>query len=123
MSRNWLEWLILGVSVAAIAVLVGFLGWEATRGERPAAITIEARMAEARTSPAGWEVPVTVRNDGRESALGIVVAAEATVGGEAQTSELTLELLAPGTEAEVVAAFTGPPDGEVTVRLVGYEAP
>lgn len=123
MRRNWLEWLILGVSVAAIVALVGYLGFEALQGERPAQITIEAHPDEARDSAAGWELPLTVRNDGRESALAVVIEARASIGGAEETSELVLELLAPGTEASLVAAFSGPPDGQVSLRLVGYEAP
>ena len=45
------------------------------------------------------------------------------VGGEAETSELVIDLVAPGTETDLVVGFSAPPEGGVTFRLVGYEAP
>ena len=123
MRRNWLEWAILAGSVAAIVLLVGYLGVQTIAGDEPPDIRIEAHANEARTTAAGWEVPVTVRNDGGLPAAAVVIEASATVGGSEEVSETVVDLAAPGTQAELVVGFSGPPDGEVTFRLVGYESP
>jgi len=123
MRRNWLEWLILVVSVAAIAALVGYLTIQAVSGNAPVDIAIEPRRAEARTTSAGWELPVTVRNAGGAPAVSVAIEATASVAGQAETSEVVLDLLAPGSDADLVMGFSAEPEGEVTLRLIGYESP
>ena len=123
MRRNWLEWAILAGSVAAIGLLVGYLGVQTIAGDEPADVRIEARLDEARSTATGWELPVTVRNDGGLPAAAVTFEATAVVGGTEETSELMLDLAAPGTATDLVVGFSGPPDGEVTFRLIGYEAP
>jgi uncharacterized protein (TIGR02588 family) len=121
--RNWLEWAILVASVVSIVVLAGYLGLRSLSGDGPAEVAIEARYAEARVTLVGWEVPVTIRNDGGSPATTVTLEATAMVAGKEQTSEIVLDLLAPGVETEVVVGFSAKPAGEVTFRLVGYEAP
>jgi len=123
MRRNWLEWAILVVSVASILALVGYLGFKTFAGGGPAAITITASPDRARATPAGWELPVTVRNGGGAPAASVTIEATATVAGSEETAELAVDLLAPGSEADLVVAFSAAPDGEVTFRLIGYESP
>lgn len=123
MRRNWLEWAILVASVTSIVVLAGYLGLRTLSGAGPAQIAIEARYAEARLTAVGWEVPVTIRNDGGSPATTVALEATAMVAGKEETSEIVIDLLAPGVETEVVIGFAARPDGEVGFRLVGYEAP
>jgi uncharacterized protein (TIGR02588 family) len=121
--RNWLEWTILAGSIAAIVLLVGYLGAQVVAGDEPPDIRIEAHLDQARDSATGWELPITLRNDGGLPAAAVAVEASATVAGTAEVSEVTLDLAAPGTATDLVVGFSGPPDGDVTFRLVGYEAP
>jgi uncharacterized protein (TIGR02588 family) len=123
MRRNWLEWLILVVSVVAIVGLVGYLAIQSVSGDAPADISVAARPAEARTTGVGWELPVTVRNAGASPASTIAIEASATVEGEEETSDIMLDLLAPGSEVELVVGFSAAPEGEVMFRLIGYESP
>jgi uncharacterized protein (TIGR02588 family) len=123
MRRNWLEWVILAFSVLAIAALVLYLGYETVSGDEPPDIRIEAVQGGGRATTAGWELPIVIRNEGGLPAASVTVEATATVEGAEETSELVLDLVAPGTEADMVVGFSGPPEGEVTFRLVGYEAP
>lgn len=123
MRRNWLERVVLGASVLTIVGLVGYLGFETFQGDPPPVISVEPHPDEARTTPTGWELPFTVHNTGGEPAESVTIEATASVAGTEETSELVLELAAPGTAADLVAGFSGPPDGEVSFRVVGYEAP
>ena len=123
MRRNWLEWAILAASVAAIVGLVGYLLLQVVADDGPARISVEAQAAEGAPAPTGWTLPVVVRNDGGEAAGTVVIEAAATVGGEEEVAELTIELLPARSEAALVVGFSDRPEGEVSFRLVGYESP
>ena len=124
MKRNWLEWLILIVSTGLVLGLVGYLLVSGLTSRGPAAIRTEVLTAEGADSPdGGWLVPLTVRNEGDTAAGAIVVEATATVDGAEETSQLTVDLLAAASEVELVPGFSGRPEGEVTIRVVGFETP
>ena len=123
MKRNWLEWLVLGTSVAAILALVAYLALQVVAETEPAEIAVEPRPAEARSTPTGWTMPVIVRNAGVEPAAGVVIEATAPVSGEEETAELVVELLPGTSEVELVVGFSAEPEREPTVRLVGYSSP
>lgn len=123
MKRNAVEWLVLLVSIGGIVVLVGALVLQGLSEVRPADPGVELRTAEARQGPLGWMLPATVSNGGDEAAEAVVFEASATVAGEEETSEVEVDFLPAGTDVEITFAFSAPPDGEVTVRLVGYRLP
>ena len=124
MNRNWLEWLILLVSTVLVIVLVGYLLISGLTSQGPAAIRTELITADAADSPdGGWVVPLTVRNEGGTAAAAIVVEATAIVDGTEEASQLTVDLLAADSEVELVLGFSGRPEGEVEVRVVGFETP
>ena len=123
MRRNWLEWAILVASVVAIVVLAGYLGIEAVAPDGPPEISVVPQRASGRETTLGWEMPVVVRNGGGSPAVAVTIEATASVAGKPETSELVVDLVAPGSEVELVAGFSAAPDGDVAFRLVGYEAP
>ena len=123
MRRNWLEWAILVSSVAALLGLVGFLVVAAVTDRTDADIRFDVRMAEARETEAGWLVPVSVRNEGGEPAAGLTIEASAEVDGAEETSDVTLDLLPAHSEAEIVVGLSAAPDGELRLRVLGFEAP
>ncbi len=124
MKRNWLEWAILAISVAGVVVLVGYLLVAGFSTSGPALIRAEVATAEAAHGPdGGWLVPLTVRNEGGTAAVSIVVEGTADVSGKEESSELAIDLLAAGSEVALVLGFSGEPEGEVHVRVVGFETP
>jgi uncharacterized protein (TIGR02588 family) len=120
MRRNWLEWLILGGSVVVIVALVAYLTLRALAGERPPSVAVEAGVARAEASGT-WLVPLLVRNDGGQVAAAVTIEATGTVAGAEETTELTVDLLPAESEREVVASFSGQPEGAVRTRVIGYE--
>jgi uncharacterized protein (TIGR02588 family) len=123
-TRNWLEWAILVVSVAVVVALVGYLLVSGFVTGGPAMIRLEVAAAEvADGQDDGWLVPLTVRNEGGKAAVSIVVEGTAIVAGAEESSELTVDLLAAGSEVELVLGFSAQPEGEVQVRVVGFETP
>lgn len=124
MKRNTLEWAILVTSVTLVVALVGYLLVSGMTNSSSAVIRLEATAAEATEGPdGGWLVPLTVHNEGGKAAVSIVVEGNASVAGSEESSELTVDVLAADSEVELVLGFSGRPEGEVQVRVVGYESP
>jgi uncharacterized protein (TIGR02588 family) len=121
--RNWLEWANLVVSAVALVGLVGYLAFTAVQSPEPPQVTVKGRLEEARDVDGGWELPVIVRNDGGEAASQVAVEGTATIGGAEETAELEVDLLGAGTEEELVMRFSGAPEGDVELRIVGYHVP
>jgi len=124
MNRNWLEWAILAGSVVLVVGLVVFLVVSGLSNGGPAMIRAEVVPSAATDGPdGGWLVPMTVRNEGGEAAVSIVVEGTATVAGVDESSELTVDVLAADSSVRLVLGFSGRPEGEVRVRVVGFEIP
>jgi uncharacterized protein (TIGR02588 family) len=122
--QNWLEWAILVVSLGAVALLVGYLAFVGVSGSGPAMIRAEAQADGMAAGPdGGWLVPVTVRNEGGTAAVAIVVEGTATVDGSEETSEITLDVLAAESQVDIVLGFSDQPEGDVELRIVGFEEP
>ena len=124
MRRNPLEWLVLGLSLAAIAIVVGYLVYDGVSGGTdPADPSITLHPTEAYQGQLGWVIPATMSNRGDEAAEAVVVEATAMVGGKEETTELEVDFLPVGTDVGIQLAFSARPEGEVEVRLVGFRSP
>ncbi len=124
MRQNWLEWVVLGLSVAAVAGLVGFLVVDGlTDAGRPPDPVIALDIAAAYNVAEGWVLPAVATNDGDEVAEALALRATATVDGVDEESEVTIDYLPAGTEVKFSFGFSGRPDGEVTVLIVGFRLP
>lgn len=124
MRKNWVEWLALGVSVAAIAIVVGLLVLEGVTGGRTRAVPVAALDTDGGyATDVGWVVPAVVRNDGDAPAERVVLEASARVDGERQVSSLEVDFLPAESEVELAFGFSAEPEGEVTVRIVGFQVP
>ncbi|MBA3777999.1 MAG: hypothetical protein H0X16_01595 [Chloroflexi bacterium] len=123
MKRNWLEWLVLGLSVVAIGGLVAFLFLDGLSEETPPSPVAEIHLEKAHTSDLGWYAPVTVTNQGDEAAEAIVLEASADVDGSEEVSEVDIDYLPAGTDVEVEIGFSAEPDSEIQLRIVGFRLP
>ncbi len=124
MRRNWVEWVALVISAAAILGIVGFLVVDGlTDADRPPEPRVELQPDAAYETTTGWIVPATVTNDGDRPAEELVLRATATVEGTEEESELTIDYLPPGTDVEVSFGLSAEPDGEVTVTTVAFRLP
>lgn len=120
-GRNWLEWLVLGVSVLAVVGIVGFLLADGLTDQgRPPRPEVELHRDRAYDSPAGWLLPATVSNDGDEAAQALNLVATASVRGQPEEAEASVDYLPAGTTVEVTFGFSAEPDGDVAVRVVGF---
>jgi uncharacterized protein (TIGR02588 family) len=123
-NRNWVEWLALAISIVAVAGVVGFLVVDGLADEgRPPLPVVHLELAMAYPSDHGWLLPATVTNDGDEAAEAVLLRATATVAGDEEESEVTIDFLPAGTEVEVTFGFSAEPEGEVSVQIVGFRLP
>ena len=124
MRQNWLEWVVLGVSVAAVIGLVGFLLIDGITDQgRPPTPAVELMTDAAYDTPEGWVLPAVATNEGDVAAEELAFRATATVEGVEEESEVTIDFLPAGSDVEISFGFSGQPDGEVTVTLVGFRLP
>lgn len=124
MRRNIVEWLVLGASALAIALIAGYLAMDGLTGSnaRPQP-TVSLHESEGRETDLGWSVPATLNNSGDVAAEVVVVEATAQVDGEQETSEYEVDFLPSRSEVEIEFGFSARPDGAIEVRLIGFRRP
>lgn len=124
MRKNWVEWVALGISLAAIVTVIGLLVVEGLSGNGARAMpSAEVDAESGYATDIGWVVPAVVRNDGDAPAERVVLEASARVNGEQQVSTLEIDFLPADSEVELAFGFSAEPEGDVTVRIVGFGVP
>jgi uncharacterized protein (TIGR02588 family) len=122
-TRHLLEWTVLGLSVAAIAVLVSLLVYDGvTRTGDP---RLEIVLSPAQSQGDSWIVPLEVVNRGAAAAANVDIEVALSDGErELETSTVTLPFVPEGSEIDAVVVFSENPSGRETVaRVLGYELP
>jgi len=123
-SKNWLEWLVFGLGLILCGGVAGFLIYEmatASPGESP---HLEVTLGSPRAKGTHFEVPVTVRNRGDETAEGLTVEVRLTKGERAENSSFELPYVPPHSTRHGMVLFeTDPVGAELRARPVGYENP
>ena len=124
MRRNPLEWVVLGVSVAGLAVLVVVLVLAGiTRPDGPPSPILRLQMDQATETAAGWAVPADVINDGGRPAVVVQLEASAMVDGEEVVVSADIDRLPVGGVVTVRFVFPGRPDGEIEARAISFQEP
>lgn len=126
-AKHPLEWAVFALSAVLVAATAGYLAYDAIRGEEiPPLLSVEIGKPEPRAGAGGgWSVPVTVRNDGHETAEGVRV--EVTLespGSPPETADFDVAFVPRESEREGWVTFKGDASrGRLTGRAVGYEKP
>ena len=119
--RNRVEWVIVGLSAIAVARIVGFLLFDAVMDSgAPRSPVVQLHPEQAYVLPTGWMLPGTARNNGDQSAQGLLLVASATVNGEPEDAEVSIDYLPGGSQAEITFGFSADPEGEIEVRVSGF---
>jgi uncharacterized protein (TIGR02588 family) len=123
-SRPVIEWVLAAISACAIALLVGFLVFQALFGEsRPAALAVLSRQAQATES--GTLLWVEIANTGDRAAAGVRVLARAPGAPPAEgLKHIEFDYLAPHSVRR--GAFTyaaGLDPAGIEIAIEGYVEP
>lgn len=121
--RSGAEWTTFAVALAILLVIVGAIGVEASRPSTPPDPV--AKIDGARRDLGGrFHVDVVVENRGDETAEAVQVVASLEIDGEPLETDETVDFLAGGDQAELTFVFEQDPDeGELSVRVAGFQTP
>ena len=122
-EKNWLEWVVFGVSLALTASVLGYLVYDGVHlGDAPPDIALRLGIPERRGE--GFVVPVAATNRGDETAEGIHIEVMLETGGAGERGEFTIAFLPRrATRKGWVVFRTDPHAGQLKARVLGYEKP
>lgn len=123
LEKNTLEWSVFAVSCALVFAVIAYLTYVAiTLGTSPPQI----KVAVGKAAPDGeyFRVPVTVHNQGDQTAEGVNVEVESQQNGETETAEFEVPFLPRHSEREGAVLFKNDPrKGKLKARVLGYQKP
>lgn len=120
-SRTPVEWITLGVAFLLLATVVGIVVWLLFTGSsEPARFTIE--RGATRIEEQLFYLPITVTNDGDETASQVQLAGTLVVNDQEETADTTFDFVPGHSQAEAVLIFSADP-GAADVRVVSYQIP
>ena len=123
-QKNKLEWIVFAVSLVVMLGTVGLLVKDLVRGESsPPDLRVE--LGAPRRQARGWAVPVTVRNEGGETAEGARIEVTLAVPGRApEKAEIDMAFIPADSRREGFVTFAeDPARGRLAGRVVGFETP
>lgn len=118
--KNWLEWTVFGFSLALILTTIAILGSQALREEgNPASLDVELGAPSAEGS---WlRVPVSVQNQGDQTAQMVVIEVRLAEGEEHFTATCTFDFVpARGAQRGVVLFPAKNAKGALSANVVGF---
>lgn len=124
-EKNWLEWSVFSIGAILIVCTLVYLIYDvATIGQSPP--TIEFRLGEIRASKQHFIIPVSVTNQGDETAENVQIEVILEKGGkELERAEFQIAFLPRGATREGWVTFQADPRTAeaVKARALGYEKP
>ena len=122
-EKNWLEWIVFGISLALVASTLGYLVYDgATAGDAPP--DVEVKTGEPVQRDESFIVPVTVMNRGDRTAEGVVIEVVLESGTGEERGEFSVAFLPRRSKREGYVKFkTDPRTGRLSPRVLGYEKP
>lgn len=123
LNKNWLEWIVFGVSLALVVGTIGYLIYDGlTLGDNSPDIEVQIGAPAPGTS--SFRVPITALNHGDETAENIMIEVTLTHGNEQEQSQLSFDYLPRRSERNGWVTFQADPQsGTIAARVLGYEQP
>jgi uncharacterized protein (TIGR02588 family) len=125
LEKNWLEWIVFAASLVLVVSTLGYLVYDsATLGDTPP--NFEFQVGKPQPQLNHFAVPVTVTNQGDETAEGVQVEVVLESGGKEQESaEFEIAFLPRHSTREGWVTFAADPRtvDQLKVRVLGFEKP
>ncbi len=124
LNKNGLEWAVFAVSLAVVLGTAGFLAYDMVRsGNAPPSLSVE--LGAPRRQGGEWAVPVTVSNQGDETAEGARIEVTLSVPGEPpERAHFEIAFVPADSRRQGFVTFAGDPArGRLSGRVVGFETP
>lgn len=122
-QKNWLEWLVFGLSLAVIAITLGSLVYGFFSLERESA-RLDVLLGEPREAGGRFLVPVVVENRGARPASAVQVEVLLSVAGQKESAAFELAYSPGGSIRRGEVGFSiDPRTGSLSTRIVGFELP
>lgn len=116
------EWVTFGIAAVIVLAVLGAILSQVAAPSVPPSPTVEVQAAVERDGR--FVVPVTLTNDGDETAEDVQVTATLTTDDGETTSDQVVAFLAGGEEERLEFVFEDDPgDGELAVEVGGYRLP
>lgn len=124
LEKNPLEWAVFTFGMASVVAILGFLIWDAATA-RGGAPELHVELGSPVPGSSGFTVPVTVRNQGDETAEGVLVVVTLDLaGGPHETAEIEMAFVPRRSQREGWVTFRSDPrQGHLSGRAMGYEKP
>lgn len=124
-EKNWLEWLVFGISLVMLLAIFGYLGYQVkTYDATDPEVLVEASYDPSEMIPNRYQVTVT--NKGGITAEEVITEFTLYSGGkEKETSELQIAFSPKDSKREGWVTFSGEPttSDSVAARVKSYKKP
>ena len=125
-KKNWFEWTVFAVGLLLLLAVSGYLLYEAvTIAHKPAALSISLGAPVAAGDPHHFTVPITIRNDGGQTAAEVDIEV-LLLEGEKQVErrELTFDFVPHMSSRSGALTFDSAPSPEqLRAQVLTYVEP
>ena len=125
LEKNWLEWVVFAASLVLVLSTLGYLVYDgATLGNAPP--NIQFQLGKPQPQLNHFIVPVSLTNQGDETAVGVQVEVVLESGGQEQESaQFEIAFLPRHSTREGWVTFETDPRtvDEMKARVLGFEKP
>lgn len=125
LEKNWLEWLVFAISLVLVVGILGYLVYDsATAGKKPP--SIEFQLGTPQPQSNSFYVPVSVTNQGDETAEAVHIEVVLESGGQEQESgEFQVAFLPRRSTRKGGVMFQTDPRKveQIKARVLGFEKP
>ncbi|SRR5690606_1379143 len=121
--KNWLEWVVTGISSVIVAFTIGILIYQmAVAEETPPDIVISLGKSEAKNDY--YTIPVTVKNNGATTAQKLRIEFAMGEGADIEKSLLEFDYLPGNSSVKGWISFSENPQGKyIKPHILGYTSP
>ena len=125
LEKNWLEWVVFAASLVLVLSTLGYLVYDGARlGNAPP--NIQFQLGKPQPQLNHFIVPVSLTNQGDETAVGVQVEVVLESGGQEQESaQFEIAFLPRHSTREGWVTFETDPRtvDEMKARVLGFEKP